>query len=55
MRLTHTINIKPRMCVMKVITFVFGLGILSAVGVPFPVALPWAIIIALSITFTYDE
>ncbi len=55
MKFTHTINFKPRMCLMKAVTLLVGFGMLSAVGVSLPVALPWAIIIALSITFTYDE
>ena len=55
MKFTRTTDVKPRQLFMRVVTFGIGLGILSAVGVSFPVALPWAIIIAICITFTFDE
>ena len=46
---------KPLTVFTKVATFAIALGILSAAGVSFAVALPWSLIVAAIITFTFDE
>ncbi len=55
MKLTYKGDFKPRRAFMNIITFGLALGILSVAGVSFAVALPWSLIVAAVITFTFDE
>lgn len=52
---TTFFNVKPLMLTMKAVTFGVALGALSFAGVSFFVALPWSLLVAACITFTFDE
>ncbi len=52
---TLYIRIKPLMLMSKVITAAIVLGILSALSVSLAVAVPWSLLVAACITFSFDE
>ena len=54
-KITAIFRVKPLTGVMKVVTFAVALGVLTLAGVSFPVALPWSLLVAACITFTFNE